>query len=169
MTAEEIKERYSMHDILSMYGMQTNRNGYICCPFHKGDHTPSLKVYQRDFYCFACGASGDIFTFVQKMDNLSFKEAFRLLGGDYQKPGMEAQMKAYHARKERDMKTKRRAAFRKMVRDNLDAITELRNRISTLEPFSEEYSSCQMEMTRQIALFEHLQEHWGEEGGIWSR
>lgn len=169
MTAEEIKGKHSMYDILSMYGLRTNRNGYISCPFHMGDRTPSLKVYPKDFYCFSCGAGGDIFTFVQKMENLTFKEAFRLLGGDYQRPGMEARMKLYHARKERDMREKSRAAFRKMVRDNLDAIAELRERIPVLEPFSEEDGRCQMEMTRQIALFEYLQEHWEEEDIVWNR
>lgn len=169
MTVEEIKERYSMRDILSMYGFQINRSGYINCPFHNGDHTPSLKIYLKDFHCFSCGAHGDIFTFVEKMENLTFKEAFRLLGGDCQRPGMEARMKLYHARKERDMKVKRRESFRKMVKDNLDAIERLREKISLLDPFSEESSRCQMEMTRQIALFEYLQEHWGEEDVIWNR
>ena len=80
MTVEEIKDKYSMKDILGMYGLTVGRGGFICCPFHDGDRDPSLKVYQKDFYCFGCGASGDIFSFVQMMDNLTFQEAFRRLG-----------------------------------------------------------------------------------------
>ena len=55
MTAEEIKQTYSMRDILEKYGIHVNRSGFASCPFHTGDRTPSLKIYDRDFYCFACG------------------------------------------------------------------------------------------------------------------
>lgn len=163
MTAEEIKDKYSMKDILGMYGLTVGRGGFICCPFHDGDRDPSLKVYQKDFYCFGCGASGDIFSFVQMMDNLTFQEAFRRLGGDSMDAG--ARMRAYHAKKAREMKEKECERAWKRIRDNLDAISDLRERIPRLEPFSEEYCQAQREMTRQIALFDYL---WENEGVLWS-
>ena len=48
------------------------------CPFHK-EKTPSFSVHAtRQFYhCFGCGASGDVFSFVQKIENTSFPEALR--------------------------------------------------------------------------------------------
>ena len=50
------------------------------CPFH-AEKTPSFSVHAtRQFYhCFGCGESGDVFTFVQKVENISFPEAVRLL------------------------------------------------------------------------------------------
>lgn len=84
MTAEEIKQQYSMRDVVEMYGFHLNKAGFISCPFHSGDHSPSMKIYQKDFHCHACGANGDIFTFVQRMDNCSFKDAFLKLGGEYE-------------------------------------------------------------------------------------
>ena len=50
------------------------------CPFHS-EKTPSFSVHAtRQFYhCFGCGASGDVFTFVQKAENISFPEAVRLI------------------------------------------------------------------------------------------
>ena len=50
------------------------------CPFH-GEKTPSFSVHAtRQFYhCFGCGASGDVFSFVQKLENISFPEAVRLV------------------------------------------------------------------------------------------
>lgn len=50
------------------------------CPFH-GEKTPSFSVHAtRQFYhCFGCGASGDVFSFVQKAENISFPEAVRLI------------------------------------------------------------------------------------------
>jgi DNA primase len=48
------------------------------CPFHK-EKTPSLNVHaSKQFYhCFGCGASGDVFSFVQKIENITFPEALR--------------------------------------------------------------------------------------------
>lgn len=48
------------------------------CPFHK-EKTPSFNVQaaQQFFHCFGCGQSGDVFTFVQKIENISFPEAVR--------------------------------------------------------------------------------------------
>ena len=85
MTSEEIKASVSMRDILSKCGLpQPNRAGFIRCPFHKGDNSPSMKIYEKDYHCFACGANGDIFTFLQTYEGISFKDAFLDLGGGYQ-------------------------------------------------------------------------------------
>jgi DNA primase len=50
------------------------------CPFH-GEKTPSFSVHAtRQFYhCFGCGASGDVFSFLQKIENITFPEAVRAL------------------------------------------------------------------------------------------
>lgn len=85
MTVDEIKQTYSMREIVEQYGIKINRAGFCSCCFHSGDRTPSLKIYQKDFHCHACGANGDIFTFVQQMDGCSFKEAYLKLGGEYDK------------------------------------------------------------------------------------
>ena len=84
MEVEEIKREYSMRDILTRYGIQVNRSGMCCCPIH-GEKHPSMKVYKDSFYCFACGAHGDIFSFIQQMDNCDFKTAYLSLGGTYEK------------------------------------------------------------------------------------
>ncbi len=50
------------------------------CPFH-GEKTPSFNVHavKQFYYCFGCHESGDVFKFVQKMENISFPEAVRLV------------------------------------------------------------------------------------------
>src|SRR6476469_2508944 len=50
------------------------------CPFH-GEKTPSFSVHAtRQFYhCFGCGVSGDVFSFVQKIENITFPEAVRVV------------------------------------------------------------------------------------------
>ncbi len=56
------------------------QNSSGLCPFHS-EKTPSFSVHAtRQFYhCFGCGASGDVFSFVQKVENVSFPEAVRLI------------------------------------------------------------------------------------------
>lgn len=85
MTAEEIKQTYTMRDIVERYGFRPDRSGFIRCPFHNGDHTASFKIYKDNFYCYGCGATGDIFKFVMLIDGVSFKDAFLSLGGEYPK------------------------------------------------------------------------------------
>ncbi len=50
------------------------------CPFHK-EKSPSFNVQaaQQFFHCFGCGQSGDVFTFIQKMENVGFPEAVRMV------------------------------------------------------------------------------------------
>jgi DNA primase len=50
------------------------------CPFHQ-EKSPSFSVHatRQFFHCFGCGASGDVFAFVQKIENISFPEAVRLI------------------------------------------------------------------------------------------
>src|SRR5215469_6440153 len=63
------------------------------CPFH-GEKTPSFSVHAtRQFYhCFGCGQSGDVFSFVQKIENITFSEAVRLVA---QKLGMPLPKASY--------------------------------------------------------------------------
>src|SRR5919108_4252713 len=48
------------------------------CPFHK-ENTPSFSVHatRQFFHCFGCGVSGDVFSFVQKIESVTFPEAVR--------------------------------------------------------------------------------------------
>lgn len=112
MTSEEIKQTYSMRDILNKCGLpQPNRSGFIQCPFHKGDREASMKIYDKDFNCFGCGANGDIFTFIEMFYGISFKEAFRMLGGGYD-PSFKSSLAVYHAKKEKLMREKQEERFR---------------------------------------------------------
>jgi DNA primase len=82
--ANEIKQRLNSRDVLTAYGIETNSKGFACCPFHN-EKTASFKVYDGDrgYYCFGCGASGDVITFVQKLFNLTFLEALRKIDTDF--------------------------------------------------------------------------------------
>ena len=55
--AQEIRQRLTVREVVEFYGFQVNRSGFMKCPWHSGDHTASLKLYdgQGGFHCFACG------------------------------------------------------------------------------------------------------------------
>lgn len=84
MTVDEIKRSVSMAEIVQRYGIKIRR-GMCSCPFHGEDKHPSMKVYESRFKCFACGASGDVISFVQMMEECDFKTAYLRLGGTYER------------------------------------------------------------------------------------
>lgn len=94
MTTEEIKQQYDMQKILDMYNIKKDRKGFICCIFHN-EKTASMKVYKDSVYCFGCGRSADIFSFVMGMEHCDFKTAYKALGGSY-KQQSDHQRKIYH-------------------------------------------------------------------------
>ena len=78
---KEIKQRADIVDVISYYltSVQKKGKGYVAiCPFHD-DHDPSMQISKdkQTFHCFVCQNGGDVFTFVQKYDKCSFKEAVR--------------------------------------------------------------------------------------------
>ena len=79
---QTIKDRLTMCEVLERYGYEPNKKGFMCCPFHL-EKAPSMKIYEKDYHCFGCGEHGDVITFVQKMFNLSFKEALKKIDIDF--------------------------------------------------------------------------------------
>nr|DAP89195.1 MAG TPA: DNA primase (bacterial type) [Caudoviricetes sp.] len=158
MTREEIKQTYSMRDILSKCGLATpNRAGFCHCPFHKGDREPSMKIYDRDYNCFGCGANGDIFSFVERFYGISFKEAFLMLGGEYEKdPKYSRRLAIYKAQKSAEMKKKKLTAYQEKVDLNNHLIGVYMNSINTTEPLSDawcsSYNALQLELYHQEIL-----------------
>jgi DNA primase len=79
---EKIKDRLSIVDIIEEYTPVIQRGDrLVClCPFHQ-EKTPSMSISQEKgvYYCFGCGASGNIFTFVSNMENLDTKGALERL------------------------------------------------------------------------------------------
>lgn len=89
-TLADIKSRLDLIEVMREYGVEVKRQGSggkACCPFHK-EKTPSFSVNNdKGFYkCFGCGEGGDVFTFVQKMEGITFLESVRKLA---QRVGVE--------------------------------------------------------------------------------
>lgn len=156
MTANEIKAVYSMGEVAQRYGFRPNRAGFIPCPFHPGDREPSLKIYDKDFYCFACGSHGDIFDFVMRMDQVPFSEAFQSLGGKYQKPTYSSRMAIYRSRKQQAMKHKEAERKRERRRLNNMLIDIYRAYLERSEPLSDVWTDCYNALQYQLYLHEEL-------------
>lgn len=152
MDKETIKQQYSMRDVLARYGMVPNRAGFICCPFHN-ENSASCKIYDDSFYCFGCGMSGDIFTFVQNMDNCDFKAAFTILGGTYQKPDFSSRMAIYHHQKQMEMRQKEEQRKKIELQECLSDIDFYRAILDRVKPLSDGW--CEVWNRLQLALYHH--------------
>ena len=79
---EELKRRCPIEDVISSYvtlkRAGSNHNGL--CPCHS-EKTPSFTVFSStsSFYCFGCGAGGDVISFIMRAENLEYREALEFL------------------------------------------------------------------------------------------
>jgi len=80
-TYARIKQTVTTRQAAERYGLSVNRSGMAKCPFH-ADHNPSMKVDER-FYCFGCGASGDVIDFTARLFGLSPYDAAKKLETDF--------------------------------------------------------------------------------------
>lgn len=79
---ESVKAAVPLRQAAENYGLELRRNGMTCCPFHKDAH-PSLKLNEDYFFCFGCGASGDVIDFTARLFGLSPKDATEKLAADF--------------------------------------------------------------------------------------
>ena len=78
----EIRQSVDIVDVISKYVplVARGKNYFGVCPFHD-DHSPSMSVSKdkQIYKCFSCGATGNVFNFIQDYENVSFKEALKIL------------------------------------------------------------------------------------------
>lgn len=89
---ETVKAAVTLRQAAEHYGLRIPPSGMICCPFHEDRH-PSLKLNEDYFYCFGCGAAGDVVDFTARLFGLSCYEAAQKLTLDFgisPEPGQSA-------------------------------------------------------------------------------
>ena len=97
---EEVRSRNDIVDVISGYVRLTKKGStyFGLCPFHN-EKTGSFSVSpnKQMYYCFGCGAGGNVFTFLMQYENFSFPEAMEALaeraGIELPKQEMSAQAK----------------------------------------------------------------------------
>ena len=92
---EAVKAAVTPRMAAERYGLPVKQGSMTCCPFHD-DRTPSLKLNEDYFYCFGCGASGDVIALTAQLFNLPPVEAAKKLAADFgiagQKPSILAKL-----------------------------------------------------------------------------
>ncbi|MEK7186828.1 MAG: DNA primase [Patescibacteria group bacterium] len=99
---DTIKERLDITDVISNYVKleKSGSNFKAKCPFHN-EKTPSFFVSptRQSFYCFGCGAKGDMFSFIEEIEGVDFRGALKLLAD---KAGVEIEYQSKEAKTEKD-------------------------------------------------------------------
>ena len=77
----QVKSQVTTRQAAERYGVQVNRSGMACCPFHDDRH-PSMKIDKR-FYCFGCHTTGDVIDFTARLFSLPLYDAAKKLANDF--------------------------------------------------------------------------------------
>lgn len=132
-TVSQIKERLSVDEVLGGYIKleKAGANFKALCPFHK-EKTPSFLVSpsRGSYYCFGCGAKGDIFSFVESFEGLDFKGALEVLAKKANVPITNFKKQSVDGEKDRLFSCMEEACifFEKELSKNKEALDYLRGR-----------------------------------------
>ena len=135
---KRVKRQVSVPEAAEHYGLAASRSGMACCPFHE-DHHPSMKLYEDHFYCFACGAHGDVSDLAARLLNLSPREAAKRVSADFglRGPvpgGREAEAPVRRADEERKDRALRQRCCRIAVNRYLHQLEEWKQTLAPRTP-----------------------------------
>ena len=148
---------YLMKNILERCGIKVTKN-FCKCPFHKADNTPSMKVYDNGFYCFACGKGGDVIKFVQEYEGLSFREACKWISGEDLPTGTSNYLNVTSLKRQREQ-TKKNKLHEELSECN-KSLSGLWEKFLNAKPLSANwcklYNKWQLLVYKQQTILEEL-------------
>ena len=150
---EAVKSTVTPRMAAEHFGLSVSRNGMVCCPFHNDRH-PSMKLNEDYFYCFGCGAKGDVIEFTSKLFGITAMEAVQKLRADFgvqeDKPSILTKLNLYRTQADNE-----RLCFR-VLREYLQILQGWKVRFSpqTLEddPDDRFVEACHMLECTQYML-----------------
>ena len=150
---EAVKSTVTPRMAAEHFGLSVSRNGMVCCPFHNDRH-PSMKLNEDYFYCFGCGAKGDVIEFTSKLFGITAMEAAQKLRADFgvqeDKPSILTKLNLYRTQADNE-----RLCFR-VLREYLQILQDWKVRFSpqTLEddPDDRFVEACHMLECTQYML-----------------
>ena len=155
---QKIKSAITVPQAAKVYGMEPDRRSMVCCPFHS-DNTPSMKLNDTYYYCFGCGATGDVIDLTAKLFSLNPRQAAEKLvhdfGLDPDKPPANAIALPLPKRGLTDEQRADVAYCLRVLTDYLDLLHDWRERYkptSPEEPLDERFVEA-LHMTETV---EHL-------------
>ena len=160
--SERIKAALDIERVVSFYGYEPNRQGFVNCPFHS-ERTASCKIYPRSnsFYCFGCGAGGDVIDFVRLLYGLDFRQACVRLEADFGLVGVSDSASpelSERAKKRNAEKSEYKALKERFVRYN-QIIRDCKPKAQG-EPPSPEFAEAIKEMPHIENRLRELEEKW---------
>ena len=158
---QKIKPAITVRQVGEMYGMEPDRRSMVCCPFHS-DNTPSMKLNDTYYYCFGCGATGDVIDLTAKLFSLNPRQAAEKLvhdfGLDPDKPPANAIALLLPKRGLTDEQRADVAYCLRVLTDYLDLLHDWRERYKPTSP-EEPQDERFVEALHMTDLIEHLTDH----------
>lgn len=123
---ETVKNTVSLPAVAKEYGFTPTKAGFICCPFHS-EKTPSLKLYDRRFHCFGCGAHGSVIDFVSALYGITPLDAAKKIAHDFglqvDEPDRDAIERRHHVQEIRQHFD----AWKETVLNQMDVVIRIAN------------------------------------------
>ncbi len=158
---QKIKSAITVPQAAKVYGMEPDRRSMVCCPFHS-DNTPSMKLNDTYYYCFGCGATGDVIDLTAKLFSLNPRQAAEKLvhdfGLDPDKPPANAIALPLPKRGLTDEQRADVAYCLRVLTDYLDLLHDWRERYKPTSP-EEPQDERFVEALHMTDLIEHLTDH----------
>lgn len=149
---EAVKQSVTTRQAAERYGIKVNRNGMCVCPFHN-DKNPSMKVDRR-FYCFGCGATGDVIDFVSRLHGIGSREAALMLAQDFAIPYEDGRNAGKESIRPRLRKETEEQKFKRMERHCFRVLSDYYH---LLHRWKEEYATRQPDEAWNPRFTEALQ------------
>lgn len=149
---EAVKQSVTTRQAAERYGIKVNRNGMCVCPFHN-DKNPSMKVDRR-FYCFGCGATGDVIDFVSRLHGIGSREAALMLAQDFAIPYEDGRNAGKEPIRPRLWKETEEQKFKRMERHCFRVLSDYYH---LLRRWKEEYAPRQLDEAWNPRFTEALQ------------
>ena len=125
---ESVKAAVTLRQAAKAYGLRVLPNGMTCCPFHEDKH-PSLKLNEDYFFCFGCGARGDVIDFTARLFGTDLKDSAEKLAADF---GISAETKQVFIRQNPSRMEELRC--RRALTDYLHLLKEWKTRYAPNTP-----------------------------------
>ena len=158
---QKIKSAITVPQAAKVYGMEPDRRSMVCCPFHS-DNTPSMKLNDTYYYCFGCGATGDVIDLTAKLFSLNPRQAAEKLvhdfGLDPDKPPANAIALPLPKRGLTDEQRADIAYCLRVLTDYLYLLHDWRERYKPTSP-EEPQDERFVEALHMTDLIEHLTDH----------
>ena len=158
---QKIKSAITVRQAGEVYGMEPDRHGMVCCPFHSDSH-PSMKLNDNYYYCFGCGATGDVVDLTAKLFDLNPRQAAEKLAHDFgldpDKPPANAIALPLPQRGLTDEQRADIAYCLRVLTDYLDLLHDWRERYKPTSP-EEPQDERFVEALHMTDLIEHLTDH----------